>query len=283
MKARRFRGFEIAVRRLAAQPTPDAVPTRRVVPESGGQVASSRMRDTPEVERLREEIVESLDRTDRLSVILHELTEARADNRESLSAMLTLLTAMAALFGVMFYVIFGTDARDVIPALVWAFVPAIPFGLTGFLIYVGKQGSLRSEYMLRLERLAWQHLQPPVSMTYQTSDRSGQLSIPSYAHLLQPLVRTNNVGNLPSIILTGSGIFCLLGSLSVLTIGSVQALPGLGWRLFVGAFYAIYLLLATHQILVGTGKTDQIWDTAVKGATTTPDEHMSASPEQPLG
>ena len=96
------------------------------------------------LDELRAGIVNAMRSSDRLTVLLHELAEGRADNRESLSAMLTLLSAMGALFGVVFYVIFGTKtAYASIPTPVWAFLPAIPFGLTGFLIYVGTQSSLR--------------------------------------------------------------------------------------------------------------------------------------------
>ena len=215
--------------------------------------------DEGELESLRQSLVETMRSTDRLTVLLNEVAATRADNRDSLSSMLTLITGMGALYGVFFYVIFTSKtAFEDIPTPLWAFLPAVPFGLMGYLIYIGTQGSIRSEYLIRLEREIWR--ETGYSLRLLNERRDGKpIPLPAYSHLLMPQIRTNTSSYWGTVLLVVSGVSVLIGSLGVIIVTAVLGADGLGWKVGIGVFYGIYWMLAVFRVFHTTTRSSSVW------------------------
>ena len=203
-----------------------------------------------------EQLAEAMRDSDRLEVILHELRECRADDRDSLSAMVGLLAAITALYGAFFFLILSERAGEV-EWWVWAFLPLLPFGLAGWMIYVGTLVSLRGEYMVQLERF--------LARNKMTVDVEG-LPVPRYAHLSAPFVRIGSRGEWRTRVLLLIGLGILFGLLLSLTIVSILRIDNAGKEWLVGFCYVPLFGFMVYRVMQNFAGHESLWNMAKESA-----------------
>jgi hypothetical protein len=127
-----------------------------------------------------------------VDVVLAEYVQAREDDRASGTQLIALLTAIPALYGVAFIVLFGRDSQPDLPNALWAFLPMVPLGLTGWVIWIFVQMTVRGYYLRALERSLVTSLGSVIDLTTGELKRTAnprfiagkQIRVPGLADIL---------------------------------------------------------------------------------------------------
>ncbi len=202
-----------------------------------------------------------------IQACLVEYQMLRNDSRSALSTQASLLTAVAAFFGALAVVASDGEGLPSMPDPIWFCLPIIPFALSGWILYLGQQNSLRTVESLGIERFLARQI--GVSFNHSTGEASvatdpkrtdhfagDRVPVASHTHLLLPHLRAFN-GNHAATYLLCTGVFTGVVSLAFVTYLAVYGASELPWRIATGVFYGCligFFLLSSHRNFVAPRK-----------------------------
>jgi hypothetical protein len=201
-----------------------------------------------------------------LELLLHEVAEARDDDRYMFAQYAVIVGSAVVVIGAMATVLYQTcpagyahcppDGKSETPISIWIYVgaPILPIALIAYAIFISAINVLRSYYLRVLER-----------MIHETTGQSSDpLPIPSWAHVQLEVTgqsHSGRSGRLDFILIYVTISAMVLACLCL----AFLKIPIVRYRIFALAVDGTFLAILIEATLSNVVQGSLLWDAARKG------------------